>query len=306
MKALDFLSGTPRLRTVVCLWGGSYVFQKLATDKILEVWSEIEDVEKVQTEEMSVLIGSLEEGSVFGRVLVVDYGGGWKHTEGLNQALLGLDLDKVIIRCPKVPPALALTPVDCSQISRKPSRRKFLGIRKDHYELEFSDEAVESLLTRTIGAESVESALQCLSFIVSEREVTSQDVSDVVPSLEPRSYLMRAVLTGNPMMFARELQKGKPVSTLYALHACYFRLFTFVEAVNSGAGEEIKAQDLLKITPREVRDWKTAATKYRTTTLRKLMELTQRMLSQVMAGTGDGWKERLMLEAKLLLEGHQK
>lgn len=301
MKALDFLTRETRLAQIVCVWGSSYVLQKLVVERLYTRWSDISDHEKVVAGQMSELLGAIEEASIFGRIIEIEYRGNWRSVAGLEGVLSEVEIDRVIIRCPDEPPTLPVFSVDCSIISRKPARSKFLGIRKIVYGLGFTEEAEETLISRTVDAETIENSLEMLSYLVSGREVSVNDINDVVIPLDIRSYLMRAILTGNPVMLARELNKGEPIPFIYAVHKCFFRLYTFIEGFH--AGKERETQELLRIGGYELKDWKNAVNKYPSPKLRELMEMCQRMLAHYMAGNYSGWKERFMLEAQVILRG---
>jgi hypothetical protein len=297
VKATEVLESVRWSEPITAIYGEDLVLRKMVTDHIQNLLKRgKEDTERLEVDSVSNILSTIDEGSLFGsRLLVIDVKK-WQGIKILETKATALKEtgDQVIIRGDKMVEGINVRWVECNPIANKKSRKKLVGILLAARGMVTTEEGMEKIAERCESTSEIESTLLLLSFVIHGNEVRPHDIEQATSEPEHRRDLTRAVLHGNTIRLAKEINTGDPIPTLAILQSVLLKLYTFIESSSEEENDQDKdLAEVLKIQGRFVKEWRSAKKKYAPRVVREIMNEVKTAYDLVRSGRGQGWKERL-------------
>jgi len=310
MKALDFLSSErKKISPVTILTGDDLLLKNLVINEITANLPNLADIEKCEAKTANEIARQVGEGSLFGiRLVVVDLlTKKWGSTTRLKSAMYEMISmeDNLVVKAEAlpsgkekiIPPAFE---IDCTKVTHKKSRKKFISYRLEKHGLKTTEDALKSLVERTETTGEIESVLIALKYaFYNSTELTQREVIKATAEPSQRKDINNAMLAGNTPRIIKEVLSGEPVYTLTFLYSVLLRIYTYLEMDEAGATDDA-IMEVLNIQKRSLKNWKATKTKYSSKLIRQLMEVTAKCYQQVMWGRTEVWKEELQFQIKKL------
>jgi len=308
MRAVEFLEKTAEIKKkyrVLLLTGDDILLKEI----ILEAYGRDTDL-FTELERYSILDGrniegEWSEGSLLGvRLIAVYVPGKIKNFAALERALKHQkDVEDLLV----IIPDLSWKEVDTNRIKdlllevicknprTKKDKQRLVKVRAKMHGVNLREDIAKMVVERMESTMDLETMVSLLCLLLkSGEQIKLTDVPAIIGEPPKLRDMTRAILKGNTTRLAREILEGDPLPTIGAGHALMLKLFTWLECNEEDEG----IVERLGLSKRFIKDWRLARLHYAPQTIRKVMEVWEKVYRDIRRGRKQDWKERLRLSIR--------